>query len=115
MRWSLLLCGVVGLTVGCHFQAAGWEPWLVSVWYTDTDGRRCVRRIAVDYPISCSWGRQLRMFSFVVCFGNSIIDKSEAFCGMMEGLAPAAGLADPPRPTSPSLSSLSSCVKPQPH
>lgn len=33
-------------------------------------------------------------FVDVVCFGNSIIDKSEAFCGMMEGLAPAVCLAD---------------------
>lgn len=30
---------LVGLTVGCHFQAAEWEPWLSpSVWSTDTDG-----------------------------------------------------------------------------
>lgn len=32
-RWRDVVCGVlkcsvVGLTTGCHFQAAAWEPWL---------------------------------------------------------------------------------------
>lgn len=41
-RWRDVVCGVllfsvVGLTVGCHFQAAVWEPWLSPSGSLETD------------------------------------------------------------------------------